>query len=69
MKIDSSTHLFKTYQVESFDTKLLVILNLNAYDLYPNDILKVNLTDKIYYTEKDGWYLHLEYNNLVNIRY
>lgn len=65
--VDKAYRLFKVYKVESFDSELMVILNLDNNNFYPNDILKVNLNDKIYFDYSYGWYLHLNENNLVNI--
>jgi len=66
--IDNAQRFFKSYLVESFDSELNIIVNLDCYNFYPNDILKVNFSDKIYFDYTHGWYILLNENNLVNIQ-
>lgn len=68
-KTDSAERLFRYYQAESLDSELLVITNLDCENFYPNDILKIKFSDKIYFTNDQGWYVYVDSSNLVNIEY
>ena len=37
---------------------------MNEDDFYANDILKIYPSNKIYFDEKDYWYIHVNSDNL-----
>ena len=64
LQIDFVKRSFKMYLVESLEAKLKVITAMDDDDLYPNDILKIQPQNKIYFSESDQWYIHVNQDNL-----
>lgn len=53
LSIDFVKRNFKMYLVESLEAKLKVITFMDDNDFYPNDILKIYPSNKIYFEEND----------------